>query len=156
MVADWHPSMRFEVLTLCLFRGVTPLPWCYFCKPLRPPHHRQGQGQHWHPCSQPHGTLRQRVQDLDPPSAFSTARDSSPKSTRLRSSMATAPEKQMTLSPSKFSGIMQSRLLQLLPSLQASIDTAWPRPTMTHRHTHSWVRCRTLVQPTLPPKNPYD
>jgi hypothetical protein len=65
-------------------------------------------------------------------STFSTARDSSPKSKRLGSSVATTPAKQMTLSPSKLSGRMQSRLLRLLPSLQDSTDTAWPRLTTTH------------------------
>jgi hypothetical protein len=62
----------------------------------------------------------------------------------------------MTLSPSKLSRRTQSRLLHLLPSLQASTDTALPRLMTMHWHTCSWMRCQPLVWPMPPPKNPSD
>ncbi len=127
MAANWHPSMGFEVLTSHLFCGVI-----------------------FASLSSCPSQTRTRSTSA---SIFSTARDSSTKSTRLGSSMATTPAKQMTLSPSELYGRTQPRLLHLPPSLQASMDTAWLRPTTMHWHTHSQMRCQPLVRPMLPPKN---
>jgi hypothetical protein len=115
MATNWHPSMGFEALTLRLFHGIA----------FQASQATLSQTRTW-------STLA---------STFSTARDSSPTSTRLGSSVATMPAKQITLSPSNLYGRTQSRLPRLLPSLQASTDTSWLRPTTTHQHTCSGMLC---------------
>lgn len=79
-------------------------------------------------------------------SAFSTARDSSPKSARRGSFTATTLARRTTSSHSKPSGRTRQIAAFASPSPQANMATAWLRPTMTQWRTHSLtgMRCRNL------------
>jgi hypothetical protein len=109
MAANWHPSMGFAVLTLRLFCGITfaSLSGC--------------------PITDK-DTVNIGVHVLNRTGLF-------PKEYKTWILHGNEASKMNDFVCSNLSGRMQSRLLCLPPSLQASTDTAWPQLPTMHRHT---------------------
>jgi hypothetical protein len=115
IAANWHPSMGFEVLTLHLFCGVT------------------FASLSGHPIMDK-DTIDIGMRALNCTGLFLEEY----KTWILRGNK---PANQTTSFPSKHFGRMQSKFLHLPPSLQASMDMAWPQPTAMHWHNLSRMRC---------------